>query len=192
MEDHRANNAQDLTEILARAQAGDREAVDALCRHYLPTLNRWARGRLPAYARDGIDTEDLVQESVLSALRRLKSFEPRHERAFQAYLRMTIVNRIRDEIRRWTRRAARSRDLPPQASLPSPLEDLLGRELHDRYLKALARLKPSDRDLVVGKIELGLSYEDLARKLHKPSVDSVRMGVRRALERLGREMGAGR
>ena len=90
--------------LLTRAQQGDAPAIDALFQRVVPTLRRWARGRLPAYARDLADTQDLVQETVLHTLKRLHAFEPRHQGALQAYLRQAIANRIRDEIRRVRRR----------------------------------------------------------------------------------------
>lgn len=37
--------------LLARAQAGDREALDTLIARYLPRMRRWAHGRLPQGAR---------------------------------------------------------------------------------------------------------------------------------------------
>jgi hypothetical protein len=38
--------------LLARAQAGDREALDLLIIRFLPRMRRWAHGRLPPFARD--------------------------------------------------------------------------------------------------------------------------------------------
>jgi len=90
--------------LLAKARKGDGQAVELLFERCLPALRRWARGRLPSYARDLADTQDLVQETVLHTLNKLESFEPRHQGALQAYLRQAVANRIRDEIRRVTRR----------------------------------------------------------------------------------------
>ena len=86
-------------ELVLRAQAGDRAAVEALLQRCIPQLKRWAHGRLPAAARGSLDTGDLVQETVLHVLRRLDTFEPRHVGAMQAYLRQSVLNRIRDEVR---------------------------------------------------------------------------------------------
>ena len=51
--------------LLARAKGGDAEALDELFSREVPPLSRWARGRLPGWARDLADTHDLVQETVL-------------------------------------------------------------------------------------------------------------------------------
>jgi RNA polymerase sigma-70 factor (ECF subfamily) len=48
-------------ELLSRAKGGDRAALGALMERYRPRLVRWASGRLPAYARSLLDTNDLVQ-----------------------------------------------------------------------------------------------------------------------------------
>ena len=44
--------------LVVRARGGDRAALDELCLRYLPRLRRWAHGRLPAWTRQAIDTED--------------------------------------------------------------------------------------------------------------------------------------
>ena len=86
-------------ELVIRARGGDRMAVEALLQRCLPALTRWAHGRLPPAVRGSLDTGDLVQDAVLHTLQRLDSFEPRHVGAMQAYLRQSVINRIRDEIR---------------------------------------------------------------------------------------------
>ena len=52
-------------ELLERAKAGDAQALDLLIARYVPRLQRWASGRLPGWARDLADTQDLVQETVV-------------------------------------------------------------------------------------------------------------------------------
>src|SRR5215208_3378585 len=97
------NPLESTVELLARVRNGDRDALDALFSRCLPPLRRWARGRLPAAARGALDTQDLVQDTILNSLRRLDQFESRHEGALQAYLRQAVLNRIRDEARRFGR-----------------------------------------------------------------------------------------
>ena len=98
-------------ELVVRAQRGDRGALEALLERCLPSLKRWAHGRLPSAARGYLDTGDIVQEAALNALRRLDTFEPRHVGSMQAYLRQSVINRIRDEVRRIGRN-------PPPVELP--------------------------------------------------------------------------
>jgi len=58
-------------ELVIRAREGDRMAVEALLQRCLPSLKRWAHGRLPAAARGPLDTGDLVQDDAAARLRRL-------------------------------------------------------------------------------------------------------------------------
>lgn len=62
--------------LLERARAGDREALESLIARYLPRLQRWASGRLPRWARDMAETQDLVQEALFQTFKRIERFEP--------------------------------------------------------------------------------------------------------------------
>lgn len=172
-------------ELLERFKQGDDEAINLLVERSLPPLKRWARGRLPHWARGTADTQDLVQDAVTRALPRLRAFEARHPGALQAYLRQAITNHIRDEIRRVNTRpaAAELRDSHPDES-PSPLEAAIGREGVERYEAALKELRPADREAIIARIELQQSYEEVAIALGKPSADAARMAVTRALKTL--------
>jgi RNA polymerase sigma-70 factor (ECF subfamily) len=179
-------------ELLVRVRAGDQEALDRLLRRYVPALRRWATGRLPRWARDIADTEDLVQETVVRTLKRLDSFEHRQEGALQAYLRQAVMNRIRDECRRVSRRPKMTDvDQNTPDDNISPLEAAIGSEAVSRYEAALASLRDEDRQAIVARIEMGFSYPEVAVMLGKPSVDAARMGVSRALVRLAEAMGRG-
>ena len=125
-------------ELVVRAREGDRMAVEALLQRSIPSLRRFAHGRLPAAARGSLDTGDLVQETVLHVLRRLDTFEPRHVGAMQAYLRQSVINRIRDEVRRIGRHPTPV-DLPDDlaSEIPSPLEEAVRAEAYDRYRAVL-------------------------------------------------------
>jgi RNA polymerase sigma-70 factor (ECF subfamily) len=174
---------------LERIAAGDTEALDRLLRRCLPALRRWARGRLPAWARDLLETDDLVQETLLRTVRSLDTFEPEHSGAFHAYLRRGVLNRIRDELRRVGRQPRRGDGLGAVADRrPSPLEDAVGRQALGRYERALERLAPPEREAVFLRVELGYPYREVAAALGKPSPDAARMAVSRALVRLAEEM----
>lgn len=176
-------------DLLARARQGDPEALNDLFARYLPALRRWARGRLPSWTRDLRDTDDLVQETLLQTLRQLDRFEPRHEGALQAYLRQALVNRVRDEVRRVTRKpAGAALDDDHVDPAVSPLEHAIGTEAVGRYEGALQRLTPDERALIVARVEMGNSYQQIAVAHGRPSADAARMAVARALVRLASEM----
>jgi RNA polymerase sigma-70 factor (ECF subfamily) len=176
--------------LLERARAGDRAALDALVARYLPRLQRWASGRLPRWARDLADTQDLVQETLLQTFQRIEAFDSRGEGALQAYLRQAVVNRIRDELRRAKRRPSKNElDSQAEGSDRSPLEEAIGQQAIERYERALASLRREDRELVVARIELGYTYPEMAELLRKPTANAARMAAERAIIRLAKELG---
>ena len=172
-------------ELVVRAREGNREAVEALLQRCLPQLRRWAHGRLPAAARGSLDTGDLVQETVLHVLRRLDHFEPRHVGAMQAYLRMSVINRIRDEVRRIGRQPAPV-ELPEDLSseTTSPLEAVVQAEHYERYRDALGQLSARDREMIVARIEVQWSLAEIATRFGMRTSDAARMAVTRALKKL--------
>ena len=176
--------------LLTRAQQGDEAARNELCARYLPRLRRWAHGRLPAHAREHLDTEDIVQDTLLQSVKRMPEFTPRHERAFCAYVCEALRNRLHDIGRRASRRPSTEPISPDaRAADPSPLERAVGTQLLDRYERALRQLRESDRELVVARVELTLDYHEIAELYGKPSVAAARVAVSRALLRLGEHMG---
>jgi RNA polymerase sigma-70 factor, ECF subfamily len=181
--------ADTTSRLVGRAQSGDTDALNDLFSRHVPILNRFARGRLPGWARDLADTHDLVQETVIQAFKNVRGFESRGKGALRAYLRQALLNRLRNEIRRASRRPALE-GLDDQApSLgTSPLQLAIRQQQRERYDAALCRLKDTDRDLIVARLELGLTYEEIAEALGKPSWNAARMGVARALIRLANEL----
>ena len=177
-------------DLLSRAKGGDRAALGALMERYRPRLVRWASGRLPTYARSLLDTNDLVQETLLRAIEVLDSIEVRGPGVFQAYVRQAVLNRIRDQVR-WARRRPGQDGVPEtlQDAAPSPLERAIGAETLDRYERALERLTDDERRLLHLRIELDFSYEEVATITERDSRDAARMAVQRALRKLADVMG---
>ena len=138
------------------------------------------------------DTGDLVQATVMSALRHLQAFDARHQGALQAYLRRAVMNRIRDLVRQRDRRPVQT-ELPEQLldDQASPLELAIGAENLARYEAALERLRPVDREAIINRVELQLTYEELAIALDKPTAQAARVAVMRAMKRLAEEMRRG-
>jgi len=180
---------EDTTSLLNRAQAGDSAALEQLCARYLPRLYRWATGRLPSHARSLIDTHDLVQEIMVKTARRLGNFHARSPRAFPAYLRKAILNRIRDEVRR----AAVKPEFAPLegtevAHSPTPLETAIGQDLAERYEEAMMRLKEDEQSAIFLRVEMDMAYDDIADALSRPTAEAARLAVHRALLHLAQEI----
>lgn len=178
-------------DLVARAHGGDDTAVEALLQRCLPPLRRWAHGRLPSSARGYLDTNDLVQDAAMNFVRRLDRFVPQHVGAMQAYLRQSVINRIRDEVRRIGRQAP-PLELPDDqpSDRSSPLEVAIRAEAYERYREALLALSGRDRSLIVARIEMQWSLAEVQHRFGLRSVDAARMAVNRALQRLGHNLGA--
>ncbi len=176
-------------ELLREARAGNTRALSALFRREAGALGRWARGRLPRWARHVMDTVDLVQDALLQTFRRLDQFDDRGHGALQAYLRQAVQNRIRDELRRIDRRPIATElleDVPATAA--SPLDSALDAERTRRYKQALATLSEADRVLVVARIEMEYTYEQLALISGRASPEAARKALRRAVVKLAESM----
>jgi RNA polymerase sigma factor (sigma-70 family) len=178
--------------LIDRARAGDRDALERLFARHLKRLQRWASGRLPAWARDLADTDDLVQDTLVQTFKRIECFEPRGVGALQVYLRQAVLNRIRDELRRKGRQPdTTDLDGLERDRAESPLEQAIGHEAVERYECALERLRPEEREAIIARVEMGYSYEELAEALGKPTADAARKTAQRALVRLAEEMKRG-
>jgi len=176
-------------ELIRRAQSGDSVALDELLARYRPRLQRWASGRLPRYARDLTDTDDLVQDALIGTFKNFQTFEHRAEWALQAYLRKAVTNRIRDELRRTATQPPREvLSDTASGSEVSPLEAVTGKEIFERYERALASLDEVEREAVIARLELGCSYHEIAALVEKPTPDAARMAVARALTKLAELM----
>ena len=178
-------------DLIERVRRGDKDSLDRLMARHIGPLRRWVTGRLPRWARDMSDTDDLVQDALLRTFTKVEDFDVRGVGALQAYLRQAVVNRVRDELRRKGRTPA----MVDAAELnlegrDSPLEAAIGTEAFERYQAALTRLRPEEREAIIARVEMDYSYADLAEILGKPTADAARKAAQRALLRLAEEMKA--
>jgi DNA-directed RNA polymerase specialized sigma24 family protein len=104
-------------------------------------------------------------------------------------VRRAVLNGIRDQV-------ARKRELLPPSGVveqhpepgPSPLEQVVGREVFERYEAALAKLDVAEREAVLARIEDHASCQEIADEFGKESPDAARMTVKRALYKVAKEM----
>ena len=191
--------------LLEKAQHGDGEALNELCRRYQPRVLAAVRIRLGADLRQRVESWDIVQEVMIDALRRVKSFDYRTEGAFLHLLNRVVENKIRDEADRQHAKKRRapendiSLDAACSAGAVSPLDNLRDSacptpskvlSLHEDLAlleQAMDRLgaeSQEDRDLIVAVKLEGRSYDEIAGELAREepglTADAVRMRVKRA------------
>ena len=182
-------------ELLARAKAGDTRAISQLFQRHGPELRQWARGRLPRWARTMADTTDVVQDVLLRTFRRIDRFEDRGRGALRGYLRRSVMNRIHDEMRKVVRRPTgqledRLFEMPGEQ--PTPFDSAVDAQRARHYKAALATLTEEERLLVVGRIELGFNYDQLALIGGRATPEAARQAVRRAVKKLAERMPSAR
>ena len=162
--------------LIRRTIGGDGDAREQLARRFLPMLSRWARGRMPPQVGESVETQDLVQISLLRALDRLNDFEIRAKGGFFGYLRKSFVNAVRDELRRQRRTSGAAHE---GDWLLGPVAEIVGPERLAIYHQTLAGLTRSEQELVLMRFEFGLSFAEMALE-----VGSTAEAVRKRLARI--------
>ena len=191
-------------ELVALAQQGHRTAADRLFSVYGDRVRRMVRLRMGDELRQRMESTDLVQEVLISALQDLDNFEHRNDGDLLRWLARITERRISDSLRKMhARKRDVRRELPydnlsqvrsPDAATPAPnrlrtttpsVIAALGEDL-DRLEQAMTVLKPEYRQVIVlVKID-GLSYGRAGEELGR-SPDAVRMLLSRAMSELASE-----
>ena len=175
-------------ELFRRARAGDQSALNNLYSRYWSPLCRVAHGRLPKCARGLTDTQDVVQNAMVSALRSLPTFEPEYPGAFLAYMHRCVMNEIYTQVRKANRRPSAGPvpdDLVSEG--PSPLDVAIESDTYGVYEQARDSLSEEDQQIIIARVEMNLSYTEIAEIFGVQS-NAARMRVARALVRLAEAM----
>jgi len=183
-----AARSEPTVDIVRRIGGGDAAARDQLLRRYLPMLRRWAHGRLPASARDLCDTDDLVQVTLMRAINNVGHLRLEHPGSFFVYLKQSVLNGIKNELRRTRRQQDNAQRFPTSADPEEPSGTNL-EEVHsdmDAYDQALRTLSKRQQRLLVMRLEFGLSYEEIAVECGS-TADAVRMMVGRAVMQIAKQ-----
>jgi RNA polymerase sigma-70 factor (ECF subfamily) len=189
--------------LLARGRRGDMHAQGELlarCQNFLHVL---ARTQIDGRLRVCCDDSDLVQETLVEALRDFPQFAGTTERELLTWLRRILIRNLADQLRR---HKAQARDWQRQKSL----EEMLDRSSSDvqaalaqgisspstravrqedslRLADALAKLPEDYRAVIEMRHLQGLKFEEVAGRLGRSS-GATRMLWTRALEKLHGEM----
>jgi RNA polymerase sigma-70 factor, ECF subfamily len=169
-------------EMLAAAQAGDRESIGGAYTRLQPGLLRYLR------AVAGAEAEDIAAQTwldVVSAVGRFKGDEP----VFRRWVFTIARRRVADSQRRWWRRPRSVAfdgfdDLPDHAD---PAADAV--DWH-RAIDRLRRLPPELAEIVFLRVVAGFSAEEVGQITGRPAA-TVRVLQHRALHRLARELNRG-
>lgn len=163
--------------LVRDAARGSERALDELFTRCWPGAYRAAY----LIVHDHAAAEDIAQEALVAAVRNLDRFDRR--RPLTPWLHRIVVNRAID----WTRlRRLQAEVLQQPADVGQP--DVSTR-FTDPVRVALGALAPDQRAVVVLRHVLGYTPGEIARMLELPR-GTVNSRLRRALDVLGRELGA--
>ena len=186
--------------LVVLAKDGDKSALSQLYMVYAERVRRILRLRMGKELRPKLDSMDLVQDALLSALGGIGDFTYKNEGDFLRWLSRIAQNALRDNLdklhaaKRDIRKEVRLDNyrsttgvgfvgIPGAIEATTPSVIMSKKEDLDKLEKAIDELKPEYREVIVlTKIE-GLSYREIGSRLGK-SPDAVRMLVPSAMAEL--------
>lgn len=143
-------NVQNQTENLVnRARGGDRAALDELVAMHQHRLERWIRSRLGGGIGRKLSVGDIVQETLMKAVKALDRFDWQGEDSFLRWMNRIALNVIREAARREHRKLIVPLDEDVAAQAPTQSADLRRRERFGRLETALDTLSPDHRRVIV-------------------------------------------
>ena len=186
--------------LVVLAKDGDKSALSQLYMVYAERVRRILRLRMGRELRPKLDSMDLVQDALLSALGGIGDFTYKNEGDFLRWLSRIAQNALRDNLdklhaaKRDIRKEVRLDNYRPTTGVgfvgtpeaiaaTTPSVIMSKKEDLDKLEKAIDELKPEYREVIIlTKIE-GLSYREIGNRLCK-SPDAVRMLVPSAMAEL--------
>lgn len=156
---------QAFAQVLSAARLGEEWAWTCLYRDVAPVVLRFLR------ARGAPDPEDLLGDVFVRVVRKIGTFDGVEEE-FRAWVFTIARNRLVDRRRQESRRPVECEaDLIPEVSAaPDDTEGEVAARLGDeRVRKALERLTPDQRDVLLLRIIADLPIEEVATVLGKPT-----------------------
>ena len=183
--------------LVALAKGGDSSAINQLCNVYGERVRRIVRLRMGRELHSKLDSMDLVQDALLSALEGLGDFAYKNEGDFLRWLAKIAQNALRDNLeklhanKRDIRKEVRLNGYKPTTGdrivgIPGPIDTttpsviMSRKEDLDKLENAIDELKPEYRKVIVlAKID-GLSYNQIGERLDK-SADAVGHLLSRAM-----------
>jgi len=196
-----AEPAEELARCLSAARAGSRDALgEALqaCRGYLLTV---AERELDPALRAKGGASDLVQQTLVEAVRDFGRFEGASEAELLQWLRRLLLNNLVDFTREYRAAAKRQverevglggtssveegRGLP--ASWPSPSGEAMAREQAEAIQRLLDRLPEDYRRVIVLRYQEQQPFEEIGRLMNL-TPNAARKLLLRAIERVRQEL----
>ena len=202
--DQRGDN-QDSLELVRRAQDGESVALNSLFGRYYGRVRRIVRARLGDGLRGRLDSEDIVQQTFVTAVLSFDRFEMRDEASLIHWLGKLAENEIRgaadhhgamkrDQRREVAWRTVRDAmesgelELDPEGAEPQPSQEAVKREEVEAVEESLRALSSEYREVIFYRDYARASWAVVAESLGSPSPNAARMLYARALNEMRRLM----
>jgi RNA polymerase sigma factor (sigma-70 family) len=140
---------------------------------------RWLSGLARRLVARSHDAEDLVQETLRTAIER----PPESGRPLRGWLRTVLLSRSRDTHRSERARAVREQNTKPGAAVPSTIEVVVKAEMHGELVAAVLSLEEPYRSCLLLRYFENLRPREIARLCSVP-VATVHSRLQRALTML--------
>jgi RNA polymerase sigma-70 factor, ECF subfamily len=194
----------DPERLLAEARAGNRESLGALLERYRAYLQTLVYAKIDLRLQARANPSDLIQETFLLAIDHFEQFRGRSEGEWLHWLRCILRRRLSRFVRKHAKAGKRNvyREVSLQQETPrtalaqggpqmadrgtSPSGCAGRREVVELMAERLSRLSQSHREVLVLRNLQGLSFQEVARRMHR-SPGAVRVLWLRALDQLRRQ-----
>jgi RNA polymerase sigma-70 factor (ECF subfamily) len=174
------------TDLVRRAAGRDHDAMAALLTELRPGLVRYCRARLGRIGGGYTTADDVAQEVCLALLRAL----PRYRdvgKPFSAFVYGIAAHKVADAQRAAVRNAVTSPVAEigdgPDTTEPGPEQSAERSDLARRLSGLLARLPETHREIVLLRVAVGLSADEVGEVVGMTAA-AVRVTQSRALAKL--------
>lgn len=186
-------------ELVVQGQRGDARAVNELFTRYIPRLRRIICIKIPPGQRARIDPDDVLQETMIVATRRLNELELRTRSSIIQWLTkiadLQIKNRFeylsaqkRDGREQRIQSDCDSVDQPGvlvSSDDPTPSECFSRNELLELVDRQVQQVEPADyREVILQRDYYELEWEEVRVRLGRPSIEAVHDLYQRAWKRV--------
>ena len=189
-------NEPDISDLIARAKAGDETAIREFLSRFEPEVRMMVRGRLPRMLRTQFDSMDFVQAVWQSFFADLQSSSRQFENVhhLRGFLAGVARNKVYEEHRRLTRtkkhalareqslyvrRGSREVELALISPEPTPSQAV---QASDRLAQLVARCSPLEAQIITLRHQ-EMTFDEIARRTGV-SERSVRRIIDEARERM--------
>jgi RNA polymerase sigma-70 factor (ECF subfamily) len=196
--------SESFASLIASAHAGQTAAIETILRHFEPWLKILARSQTDTHFGAKFDPADIVQQTLIAAVRDFPRFRGSSEPELAAWLRGILGHVLAHEMRRY--QGTQKRDLAREVSFEQELTDAslrlgdlvpgpatspdhaaLCHERELRLAQVLERLPEDYRTVLVLRHLEDLPHDEIAKRMNR-NPGAIRMLWVRALSRLRQEL----